>query len=119
MEGAPEQHQHVHAEVVDVKEPWLGKEKDKDSEELGHRDTTEHRRPHVVQGGLGPLSPPTNVGHKPTYNVRAEFDRYSNRLCECVKMKRGEKRKEKQGESYYSWWWNLKYMYWTQIFIQS
>ena len=80
MEGAPEQHHHVHAEVVDVEEPGLGKEQDKDAKELGDGDPTEHGGSHVVESRLGPLPTTTRVRHKPTNNVRAELNRYSNRL---------------------------------------
>ena len=49
MECTPEQHQHVHAKVVDVEERRLGKEKNKDSKELGDSDAAEDRGSHVVQ----------------------------------------------------------------------
>ena len=42
MQGSPQQHAHVHSEVVGLKELRLGKEEDKDSEELSHGDSTDH-----------------------------------------------------------------------------
>ena len=80
MEGTPEQHQHVHAEVVDVEEPRLGKEEDKDTEELCDGDTAEDGGSHVVEGGLCPLPAPPDMRHKPANNVRTELHRYPDRL---------------------------------------
>lgn len=94
VQGTPEQHQHVHAEVVDVEELGLGKEEDKDSKKLGDSDPTEHGGSHVVQSGLGPLPTTTSVRHKPTNNVRAELNRYTNglqrrrrKVKRCIYMK--------------------------------
>ena len=88
MECTPEQHQHVHAEVVDVEERRLGKEKNKDSKELGDSDAAEDRGSHVVQSRLSPLPPSTNVRDKPTDDVRAELNGYANSLSEseCVRV---------------------------------
>ena len=80
MEGTPEQHQHVHAEVVDVEEPRLGKEKDKDTEELGDSDSTEDRGTHVIQSRLCPLPASANVRDKPADNVGAKLDGNTNSL---------------------------------------
>ena len=82
MQSPPEQHQHVHAEVVDVEELGFGKEKDKDTKEFGDSDPTEDGSSHVVQGRLGPLPTTTGVRYKPTDNVRAELNGYTNSLCE-------------------------------------
>jgi hypothetical protein len=43
----------------------------------------------VVQSRLGPLPTTTRVRHKPTNNVRAELNRYSNRLWVNGKTKGG------------------------------
>ena len=81
VQGSPEQHQHVHPEVVDVEQVRFGEEKDKDTQELCDRDPTEDRGSHVVQRRLGPLPAASHVRHKPTNNVRAELDGYTNSLC--------------------------------------
>ena len=74
VQGTPEEHQHVHAEVIDVEQLGLGKEKNKDAQELCDSDPTEDRRSHVVQSRLGPFSASPHVRYEPTDNVRAEFD---------------------------------------------
>lgn len=56
MQGSPEQHQHIHTEIVDVKDLRLGKEQDKDSNELGDGYSTDHRGSHVSQGRVSPLN---------------------------------------------------------------
>ena len=85
MEGTPEQHQHVHTEVVDVEEPGLGKKENKDTKELGDRDPTKHRGSHVFQSRSSPFPTSSRVGYKPTNYVRAELNCYSNRLCVCAR----------------------------------
>ena len=82
MQGTSEQHQHVHAEVVDVEELGLGKEKDKHAKELGDSDPTEYGGSHVVQGRLSPLPTTASMRYEPTNNVRAELNGYTNSLSE-------------------------------------
>ena len=42
MQGPPQQHAHVHSEVVDLKKLRFGKEEDKYSKKLSHSDSTDH-----------------------------------------------------------------------------
>ena len=50
MKSPPQQHKHVHPEVIDLKDLRLGKEEDEDTDELGEGDAADHRGPHVGQG---------------------------------------------------------------------
>lgn len=49
MEGTPQQHEHVHPEVVDFKDLRLGKEEHEDTNELSDGDATDYRCTHVGQ----------------------------------------------------------------------
>ena len=81
MQSPPEQHEHVHPEVVDLKDLRLGEEEDKDPDELGEGDAAHHGGPHVGQGRVGTLTTRGQVaGAEPADNVGAEFHSNTNRL---------------------------------------
>ena len=42
MQGRPDKETHVHPKIVDLKDQRTGKDKGKHSQELGHRNTTDH-----------------------------------------------------------------------------
>ena len=42
MQGRPDKETHVHPKIVDIKDQRTGKDKGKHSQELGHRNTTDH-----------------------------------------------------------------------------
>ena len=81
MESTPQQHEHVHAEIVHLKDLGLGKEEDKHTNELGEGDTTDDRGPHVGQRVVCSLDACLQVaGAEPTHDVRAKLHRYPNSL---------------------------------------
>ena len=53
MQGSPQQHAHVHSEIVDFKDLRLCKQQDKHADELGHRDATEYLRREEGRRGEG------------------------------------------------------------------
>ncbi len=53
MKSSPQKHEHVHSEVVHLKDLRLGKEEHKDANELGEGDAAHYGGPHVGQGGAG------------------------------------------------------------------
>ena len=74
MQSSPQQHEHVHPEVVYLEDLRLCEEEDKDADELGEGDATDHRGPHVGQGRVSTLNPRGQVARaEPAHNVRAEL----------------------------------------------
>ena len=101
MQCPPEQHKHVHAEVVDLKDLGLGKEEHKDTDELGDGDAADHRLPHVGQCGVSTLhAGGQGTRAEPAHNVRAELNCNTNSL-----QRRGGKSKLKSLFSTNYWLW--------------
>lgn len=81
MESPPQQHKHVHPEVVHLKDLGLGEEEHEDTDELCESDTTDHRGPHVGQSIVCPLSASGKVaGAEPTDDVGTKLHRNTNSL---------------------------------------
>ena len=81
MQSPPEQHEHVHSEVVHLKDLGLGEEENKDTQQLGEGDPAHHRRSHVRQSRVSSLHARVFTARaEPAYNVRAELHSYTNRL---------------------------------------
>lgn len=85
MKSPPQQHQHVHPEVVNLKDQRPSEEEDEDPDELCDHDASDHKGSHVGQWWVSTLSACGQAaGAEPMNSVGAEFNSNTNGLKKYI-----------------------------------
>ena len=74
VEGAKDDDEEVHAEIVELEKCGGGKGEDADTDELGAGDANEHWAAHLAQGFLGPFFSSSLLFHEVHGDVVTELD---------------------------------------------